>query len=47
MAQFLGELDQLLAVAVNDQEREVLEAVHRLAERCLADGDLGLRMVGD
>lgn len=47
MPQFLSELDQLLAVAMDDQEREVLEAVHRLAERCRDDGSLALRLVGD
>jgi hypothetical protein len=40
MPQFLGELSQLLAVVVNDQEREVLKAVQRLAERCRDDRDL-------
>lgn len=47
MPQFLGELDQLLVVAADDQEREVLAAVHRLGERCSADRDLALRLVGD
>jgi hypothetical protein len=47
MPQFLDELSQLLAIAVNDQEREVLEAVQRLAERCRDDSNLALRLVGD
>jgi hypothetical protein len=46
MPQLLGELGQLLAVAVNDQEREVLEAVLRLAEWCRDDRNLALRFVG-
>ena len=33
MPQLLGELDQLLAAAIDDQEREVLVAVHRLGEQ--------------
>ena len=44
---FLGELTQLVAAAVNDQEREVLEAVRRLSERCRTDHNLALRLVGD
>lgn len=47
MPQFLGELGQLLAVAVDDREREVLEAVQRLGERCREDRNLALRLVGD
>lgn len=47
MPQFLDELDQLLATAINDQEREVLEAVYRLGERCRADRNLALRLIGD
>ena len=47
MPQFLGELTQLVAAAVNDQEREVLEAVRRLSERCRTDHNLALRLVGD
>jgi hypothetical protein len=47
MPQFLGELDQLLGATTDDREREVLEAVHRLAQRCRADRDLALRFVGD
>jgi hypothetical protein len=47
MPQFLGELEKLRAVAVDDQEREVLEAVHRLAERCREDRGLAIRLVGD
>jgi hypothetical protein len=46
MPQFLDEVGQLLAVAVNDQEREVLEAVRRLAERCRDDRTMALRFVG-
>jgi hypothetical protein len=37
MAQFLDELGQLLVAAASDREREVLEAVQRLAERCRDD----------
>jgi hypothetical protein len=47
MPQFLSELDQLLAAAVDDQEREVLEAVHRLGVRCRDSRSLSLRLVGD
>lgn len=47
MPQFLDELDQLLATAVNEQEREVLEAVYRLGERCRTDRNLALRLIGD
>lgn len=47
MPQFLDELAQLVAAAVNDQERDVLEAVQRLGERCRADRNLALRLVGD
>jgi hypothetical protein len=47
MPQFLGELDQLLTAATSDQECEVLKAVHRLGERCRADRNLTLRLVGD
>jgi hypothetical protein len=47
MAQFLDELSQLLVAAANDREREVLEAVQRLAERCRDDRDLALRLIGD
>jgi hypothetical protein len=45
MPQFLGELGQLLAAAVNDREREVLEAVQRLGERCREDRNLALRLI--
>lgn len=47
MPQFLSELAQLLAVAVNDQERDVLEAVRRLGEQCHDARDRALRFVGD
>jgi hypothetical protein len=47
MPQFLGELGQLLAVAVDNREREVLEAVQRLGERCREDRNLALRLIGD
>jgi hypothetical protein len=47
MPQFLGELDQLLARAADPAEREVIEAVRRLAERCRDDQELALRLVGD
>jgi hypothetical protein len=43
--QFLDELDQLLAVAVDDQERELLGAVHRLGQRCRCDRKFG-RLLG-
>jgi len=47
MPQFLSELDQLLAVATDEQEREVLTTVHRLGQRCGTDRNLALRLVGD
>jgi hypothetical protein len=47
MPQFLAELDQLLVIALNDQEREVLEAVRHLGERCRDDRATALRLVGD
>jgi hypothetical protein len=47
MPQFLGELDPLLSAAVDEREREVLEAVWRLAERCREDRNLAIRFVGD
>ena len=47
MPQLLGELDQLLAVALDDGEREVLAAVRRLGESCGEDRLLALRFVGD
>ncbi len=47
MPQFLLELDQLLARAADPGEREVLEAVRSLAERCRDDSHLALRFVGD
>ena len=47
MPQFLEELAQLVAAAVNQQEQEVLEAVQRLGERCRADDNRALRLVGD
>ena len=47
MPQFLGELDQLLATAADPTQREVVEAVRRLAERCRDDHQLALRLVGD
>lgn len=47
MPQFLGELDALLTSAVDEREREVLEAVCRLGERRRDDRSLGLRSVGD
>ncbi|GIM91286.1 hypothetical protein [Paractinoplanes toevensis] len=47
MPQFLGELDHLLAIAEDDREREVLEAVYGLGERCRDDRSLALRLIGD
>ena len=47
MPQFLGELDPLLSAAADEREREVLEAVRRLAERCCDDRNLAIRFVGD
>lgn len=44
---YLGELDQLLAVAIDDQECAVLKAVFRLGERCRDNRNLALRLVGD
>ncbi|MEV4703429.1 hypothetical protein [Actinoplanes sp. NPDC049316] len=46
MAQLLDELNQMLEASI-DREREVLEAVHRLAVRRRADRNLALRFVGD
>jgi hypothetical protein len=47
MPQFLSELDQLLAMAVDDRERDVLRAVRGLGEQCRDDRNLGLRLIGD
>jgi hypothetical protein len=47
MPQFLSELDQMHASAVDDQERLVIKAVYELAERCRDDRHLALRLVGD
>jgi hypothetical protein len=47
MPQFLSELDQMLAPTVDDGERQVIEALRSLAERCRDDRDLALRLVGD
>ena len=47
MPQFLSELGQALAAAVDEPEHQVIEAVRRLAERCRDDRDLALRLVGD
>lgn len=41
MPQLLGQSDSLLAMAVDGGEREVLEAVYRLGERCRDDQSLG------
>jgi hypothetical protein len=34
----------VLVVAIDDQQREVVEAVHRLGERCSAGRNLALRL---
>ena len=47
MPAFLAEVARLLADAADDREREVLEAVRRLAERCRDDPALVLQFVGD
>jgi hypothetical protein len=47
MPQFLAELAQLVSATVNDQEREVLEALQRLSERCRADHNLAFRLAGE
>ena len=47
MPQFLSELDQMLAPTVDDGERQVIEALRSLAERCRDDRHLALRLVGD
>ncbi|MEV8508226.1 hypothetical protein AB0368_25885 [Actinoplanes sp. NPDC051475] len=47
MPQFLSELNQMLAAAVDDRDRQVLEAVRSLAERCRDDRHLSRRLVGD
>lgn len=47
MPQFLSELDHMLARTVDNGERQVIEAVRSLAERCREDRHLALRLVGD
>ncbi len=47
MPQFLSELDQMLAAAVDDRQHQVIEAVRSLAERCRDNQRLALRLVGD
>jgi hypothetical protein len=47
MPQFLSELNQLFAAAVDDLEHQVIEAVRGPAERCRDDRHLALRLVGD
>lgn len=47
MTQFLGELDVLVTKVERLDERQVLDAIRRLAEQCRVDPDLRLRFVGD
>ncbi|MFC7532339.1 hypothetical protein [Actinoplanes sp. GCM10030250] len=47
MPQFLSELEQMPAAAVDDGEHQLIEAVRSLAERCRDDRGLALRLVGD
>ncbi|MFD3402271.1 hypothetical protein ACFWUU_16425 [Kribbella sp. NPDC058693] len=47
MPQLVAELDQELAATVTTEEREVLSAVRRLAERCSMDPSTQLHLQGD
>jgi hypothetical protein len=47
MPQFLRAVDDLLAVAGDPGEQEILRAVRRLAESCGQEPDLALRFGGD
>ncbi|MEV4264479.1 hypothetical protein [Kribbella sp. NPDC049584] len=45
--QFLEELEAELELATGDEERSLLTAVHKLAERCLMDPSTELQLQGD
>jgi hypothetical protein len=47
MSQFIAELEQELAATVTTEERAVLSAARRLAERCAADSSTELHLLGD
>ena len=45
--QLLEELKAELALTTDDEERSLLTAVHKLAERCLTDSSTELQLQGD